>query len=218
MIGDFSVGGGGAFEGRKNSDRPDSFRSSTVGIVMPPGGPKVADFKEDSMCGDDVECFSARRCRIGACNMGATDGELGTSMLRVTKPVVLVLRLSWLGFLFIPGMTGLMNEGDAGSEGFARELKGGCMESPFMFFARLGAGDVVGLSRFFVSDTFKVAIDDKPPKDVALQLSDESGWRLTGESGDEEGDGSEREDESVIDAVVVGEEPADSEFWVDVLS
>jgi hypothetical protein len=41
---------------------------------------------------------------------------------------------------------------------------------------------------------------------------------LTGESGDEDGDGSERSDESVIDTVVVGDESADSVVCVDVLS
>ncbi len=42
--------------------------------------------------------------------------------------------------------------------------------------------------------------------------------KLTGESGDEEGEGSDSDDESVHEAVVVGDESADSEFCVDVLS
>ena len=42
--------------------------------------------------------------------------------------------------------------------------------------------------------------------------------RLTGESGDEEGDGSERGEESAVESVVVGEESADSEACVEVLS
>jgi hypothetical protein len=41
---------------------------------------------------------------------------------------------------------------------------------------------------------------------------------LTGESGEEEGDGSERGEESVVDSVVVGEESADSDACVEVLS
>jgi hypothetical protein len=149
--------------------------------------------------------------------MGATEGELGTSILRVTKFVVLVLRLNWLGFLFIPGMTGLMKDGEVGSEGFEIALNGGWIERPFMFFARLGAGDVVGLCRGLMSHTFSAGLDDRPPKDAEPELSDR-GSRFTGESGDEDGEGSEREDESVQEAVVVGEEPADSEFCVDVLS
>jgi hypothetical protein len=42
--------------------------------------------------------------------------------------------------------------------------------------------------------------------------------RWTGESGDDEGDGSVSGDESVVEKVVVGDESADSEAWVDVLS
>lgn len=57
----FATGRGG----RRNVDRPLSFRSSTVGIVIPPTGPKVADLRPESMWGDEVECFSARRWRIG---------------------------------------------------------------------------------------------------------------------------------------------------------
>lgn len=79
-----------------------------------------------------------------------------------------------------------------------------------MFLGRRGAGDVIGrLRRCEGSDTVKVAIDGKAPKVVdgkALR-----GTRLTGESGDEEGDGSEKDDESVHETVVVGEESADSD-------
>ena len=45
-----------------------------------------------------------------------------------------------------------------------------------------------------------------------------SGTRLTGESGDDDGEGSERGEESVVDKVVVGEESADSDIWVELLS
>src|SRR5690348_2295685 len=84
-------------DGRKKDESPDSFRSSTVGIVIPPAGPKVADRRPDSMCGVDVECFRARRCR-----MGATVGELGTSrVVRVMRSEEFVLRLSWLGLRFM---------------------------------------------------------------------------------------------------------------------
>jgi hypothetical protein len=44
------------------------------------------------------------------------------------------------------------------------------------------------------------------------------GIRFIGESGEDEGDASERGEESVVDKVVVGEESADSEVCVDVLS
>lgn len=78
--------------GRRKEDNPVSFLSSTVGIVMPPAGPNVADFKPESICGDEVECFRARRCRMGPTE---TDGELGTSsVVRAMRSEVLVLRLS----------------------------------------------------------------------------------------------------------------------------
>jgi hypothetical protein len=54
------------------------------------------------------------------------------------------------------------------------------------------------------------------PKLVAGKLL--SGIRFMGESGEEEGDASDRGEESVVDSVVVGDESADSEVCVDVLS
>lgn len=44
------------------------------------------------------------------------------------------------------------------------------------------------------------------------------GIKLTGESGEEDGEGSERGEESLVDRVVVGEESADSDMDVEVLS
>jgi hypothetical protein len=84
-----------------------------------------------------------------------------------------------------------------------------------MFRGRLGEGEVMGLSRFKGSATLRVVIV-MPPKDV--DGKDERGIRLMGESGEEDGDGSESGDESVVDMVVVGDESADSEACVDVLS
>lgn len=90
------------------------------------------------------------------------------------------------------------------------------MERPFMFL-RLGAGDVMGrVKRGACSETVRLAMDGKAPKDVPGKTF--KGTRLTGESGDEEGEGSESDEESVHDTVVVGDESADSEVWVDVLS
>ena len=45
-----------------------------------------------------------------------------------------------------------------------------------------------------------------------------SGIKVSGESGDDDGDGPERGEESVVESVVVGEESADSEVRVEVLS
>jgi hypothetical protein len=128
-----------------------------------------------------------------------------------------VLRLSWLGLRFMGAIVGLMNEGEegSGSSDEERELIGGWMESPFMFLSRLGPGEVLGRS-WFGSETVRQAMPDKPPKDAGAKLGRFA--ILTGESGDEDGEGSERSDESVMDTVVVGDESADSVICVDVLS
>ena len=91
------------------------------------------------------------------------------------------------------------------------------MERPFMFLGRRGAGEVIGRIKWFLgSETARVAMDGRPPKLVDGKAF--KGTRLTGESGDEEGEGSDSDEESVHDTVVVGDESADSDVWVDVLS
>lgn len=156
--------------GRRKDERPDSFRSSTVGIVMPPTGPNVADLRPDSICGVDVECFSARRWRMGA----ATVGELGTSsVVRVIRFEEFVLRLSWLGLRFMGAIVGLMKAGEQGSDNIEedeeRELAGGWMERPFMFLRRLGPGEVMGRP-WFGSAIVSLAMLDKPPKEAGAKL------------------------------------------------
>jgi hypothetical protein len=143
--------------------------------------------------------------------MGGNAGDWGTSnVVRVIRSEVLVLRLSWLGFLRIEGTTGLMKAGDAGSLTSAdeSELKGGWIERPFIFFALRGPGEVMGRAGA-ESETVKPAMPGSPPNEVAL--NEDSGTRLMGESGDDEGDGSDIEQESVHEAVVVGEDSADSD-------
>lgn len=205
--------------GRNTSDNPDVPRSSTGGNVIPPDGPKVADFNPfnpESMWGEDVECFSDLRWRIGG-----RIGEPGTSKVvgRILRPVESVLRLSWLGLRFIAGIFGLIKSGDEGSETSCEDnelAKGGCIDNPFMFRARRGEGDVIGRSRLLQSLTVRLSmVEGRPPKLVAGK--EFNGIKLTGESGEEDGEGSEREEVSVV-KVVVGEESADSEFCVDVLS
>jgi hypothetical protein len=141
-----------------------------------------------------------------------TEGELGiSSNVGLIRSEEFVFRLSWLGFLFMAGIAGLMKEGDEGSDNSDEEseLKGGWMDRPFMFFGRLGVGDVIGRARLGgLSDMVRLAMPDKPAKGVGAK--DERGIRLTGESGDEDGEGSERSEESVHDTVVVGEDSADS--------
>lgn len=113
------------------------------------------------------------------------------------------------------GILGLMKEGDAGSDTSEVErvfAKGGCMESPFIFRGRRGPGEVMGRTSrrgAGASETVRLAIDGNAPKDEAGKAL--RGTRLTGESGEDDGDGSDSEDESVHETVVVGDESADSE-------
>lgn len=95
------------------------------------------------------------------------------------------------------------------------------MERPFMFRARRGEGEVIGRCRRGGPGKLRLfervaVLLERLPKVVAGKLL--RGMRLTGESGDEDGEGSEREAESVVDSVVVGEESVDSDIWVEVLS
>lgn len=170
------------------------------------------------MCGDEVECFKALLCASAG-----TEGLCGTSRVeRPAKSSEFVFRLSWLGFLFMAGIVGFIKDGEDGSDisddEAADAAKGGCIERPFMFLGRRGAGEVMGRIRWFLgcSETAKVAMDGSPPKLVDGKAF--KGTRLTGESGDEEGEGSDSDEESVHDTVVVGEESADSDVCVEVLS
>jgi len=111
-----------------------------------------------------------------------------------------------------------MKEGEDGSETNEEEseLNGGWIERPFIFLGRRGAGDVIGRSRC-VSDRLRLAIPDRPANGVGANVV--SGIEFTGESGEEDGEGSERSEESVQDTVVVGDDSADSAVvCVDVLS
>lgn len=89
-----------------------------------------------------------------------------------------------------------------------------------MLRARRGEGEVIGRRRRGGSAKLMVLAGagmlERPPNEVAGKLL--RGMRLTGESGDDEGEGSERGEESVVDSVVVGEESADSDVCVEVLS
>lgn len=89
---------------------------------MPPPGPKVADCKPLSMCGEEVECFKALLCA----SFGTIKGLCGSSRVgRPAKSFEFVLRLRLLGFLFMAGIFGFMNDGEEGSEGSADEAAEG---------------------------------------------------------------------------------------------
>lgn len=81
-----------------------------------------------------------------------------------------------------------------------------------MFLGRRGEGDVIGRPKLVVSAADMVFIEDngpRPPKDVAGK--EFRGIKLTGESGDDEGDGSDSGEQSLVESVVVGEDSADSD-------
>ena len=88
----------------------------------------------------------------------------------------------------------------------------------------LGAGEVIGRCNEPISAVFPTGVGAGAgfrfvawdPNVVAGKLF--SGTKPTGESGEDEGDGSERGEESVVDRVVVGDESADSDICVEVLS
>jgi hypothetical protein len=118
---------------------------------MPPGGPKLADLSVESICGEEVECFSARRWR-----MGGMLGDFGTSKVdALSRSELFVFRLSWLGFRLIAGIWGLINDGElgsiAGAGATAEDEKTGWIERPFKFRGFLGEGEVMGRKTGFIS-------------------------------------------------------------------
>jgi hypothetical protein len=83
------------------------------------------------------------------------------------------------------------------------------MDNPFMFFGRLGVGDVIGLSGV-ASDTLRFAIPpDNAPKGAGPN-DDRGISEIMGESGEDDGEASDRSDESVHESVVVGDDSTDS--------
>jgi hypothetical protein len=66
-----------------------------------------------------------------------------------------------------------------------------------------------------LSAIFNLEKCSKPKLDPGKE---ESGTKVIGDSGEELGDGSDNEEESTVDIVVVGDESVESEVFVDVLS
>lgn len=119
-------------------------------------------------------------------------------------------------------MGGLIKDGEEGSD----DWNGSIFELRFRarllgFFAFLGDGDVIGRSSLsgsregLVSIIFKLWNESSPKVDAE---KDDKGIRVTGDSGDELGDGSDNDDESIVDIVVVGDESVESDACVDELS
>lgn len=181
--------------------------------VMPPPGPKPGVI---NIWGVEIECFKLLRC-----SMVGTLGELSIPNDRGCWFAAPVFRLSKLGFFLPFNVGGLMKEGDEGSEDWnpsTLELRLSARLLGFLGFR--GWGEVIGRSSLSgsrmgsLSTTFRAwneSIPKVPPG------KDDSGRRVMGDSGDELGEGSEREDESTVDMVVVGEESVESDACVDVL-
>jgi hypothetical protein len=160
--------------------------------------------------------------------IGANFGEVNASpnaspndALALAAPV---FKLNKLGFFLGLNGGGLINEGDEGSDvcdGSTVALKPPKLRARlFGFLNFLGEGEVIGRSvpvggrTGFRPATFRLWKASKPN---GPPVKDDSGTTVTGDSGDEDGEGSDNEEESIVDIVVVGEESVESEAWVDVL-
>ena len=88
------------------------------------------------------------------------------------------------------------------------------------FLGFLGCGEVIGRSSFSGgrmgsrSATFRL-LKASMPNDAPGK--EDRGISVMGDSGEELGEGSERDDESMVEMVVVGEESVESDACVDVL-
>jgi hypothetical protein len=131
-----------------------------------------------------------------------------------------VLRLRILGFLLAFEGGGLIKEGEDGSEVNVSRVGRRLSARLLGFLGFLGEGEVIGRSTVSCgglsnSPIFRLWKESNPNDDP---VNDDSGMRVIGDSGDELGDGSDNEDESTVDIVVVGEESVESEACVEVLS
>lgn len=88
------------------------------------------------------------------------------------------------------------------------------------FLGFRGDGEVIGLSSLsgnlgVMSTIFRLWNESKPKFDPE---NGDSGTSVIGDSGEELGEGSDSDDESTVDIVVVGEDSVESDACVDVLS
>lgn len=168
-----------------------------------------------------MECFKPLRCNIE--DKPGNPGEARPFVETASELAAPVLRLSKLGFLRPASGGGLINEGDDGSD--APEFSGLVLRLSarlFRFLNLRGPGDVMGLPSFRgkrikgVSVIFKLWKESRPNEEPG---NEDKGTNVTGDSGEELGDGSDdNEEESTVDIVVVGDESVESEACVDVLS
>lgn len=125
--------------------------------------------------------------------MGGIDkvGDAGISRrVGLTGLCEFVFKLKLLGLRFMAGIIGLINDGEEGSEVIVELIvllgaNGACIDRPFMLRGLLGPGDVMGRTKDG-SDTVRAAMEERPPN--VGPAKEESGIKLTGESGDDDGD------------------------------
>lgn len=126
-----------------------------------------------------------------------------------------------LGFFLGFGSGGLTKAaGDAGADTCTSGSSEPSFNArPFAFRGFRGEGEVMGRSKesrsIGLSDMVRSSRECIPKP---FEEKEERGRMMTGDSGDELGDGSVRADESAVEIVVVGDESVDSEACVDVLS
>ncbi len=115
-----------------------------------------------------------------------------------------------------------MKDGDEGSDVCNVSMLGLRFKARLLrFFVFLGEGEVIGLSVCsgnrggLLSSIFRLWKESKPKLEPEKE---DKGTKVTGDSGDELGEGSDRDDESTVDMVVVGDESVESDACVDVLS
>lgn len=131
-----------------------------------------------------------------------------------------VFKLKILGFFLAFKGGGLIKEGEDGSE-VNSSILGRRLRARLLGFFFLGEGEVIGRSmvigggRVSISPIFRFWKESSPKEDP---VNEDSGTSVIGDSGDELGDGSDSEDESAVDTVVVGEESVESDACVEVLS
>lgn len=114
----------------------------------------------------------------------------------------------------------MIKDGEGGSEANSSML-GRRFRARLLGFFFLGEGEVIGRSTVMggglvsISPIFRFWKESRPNEDP---VNEDNGTIVIGDSGDELGDGSDSEDESIVDTVVVGEESVESDACVEVLS
>jgi hypothetical protein len=193
-----------------NLEGPRAFLSPNV---MPPLGPKLG---VDNICGDEIECFKLLRCSIVGIPGDANGSMAGGRLLAAP-----VFKLSRLGFRLPFSVGGFINDGEEGSEVWKLSI----LEFKFRarllgFFGLRGDGEVIGRSSFRGKQALLLSIFKlwKGSKRNVDPENEDSGTKVIGDSGEELGEGSDKEEESTVEIVVVGEESVESEACVDVLS